>query len=231
VSLEDPIEYNMDGVSQSQVMPDIGYTFANGLRTILRQDPNVIMVGEIRDGETAQLAVQAALTGHLVFATIHTNTSVGVIPRLVDMGVDPYLIAPTLVLSMGQRLVKKLVPGAGLEIPFGGIVEAETKRTFADLPEEFRKDIKMPTKVYKINDTTPESIMQSTSGRAAVFEAFKMTREVETLILKNPSEATIFDSLRKKGMLTMAERAMIKAFNGEIPWEEVDRIRGANDDI
>ncbi|MEI8339189.1 MAG: GspE/PulE family protein [bacterium] len=231
VSLEDPIEYNMDGVSQSQVMPDIGYTFANGLRTILRQDPNVIMVGEIRDGETAQLAVQAALTGHLVFATIHTNTSVGVIPRLVDMGVDPYLIAPTLVLSMGQRLVKKLVPGTGLEVPFGGIVEAEVNRSFSDLPEEFRKNIKMPTKVYKVDDTTPETIMQSTSGRAAVFEAFKMTREVETLILKNPSEATIFDSLRKKGMLTMAERAMIKAFNGEIPWEEVDRIRGANDDI
>src|SRR3989344_2196716 len=100
LSLEDPIEYNIDGMSQSQVHPDIGYTFATGLRTTLRQDPDVIMVGEIRDKETAQLAVQAALTGHLVFSTIHTNTSTGVIPRLIDMGVDPYLIAPTLILTM-----------------------------------------------------------------------------------------------------------------------------------
>src|SRR5690606_14031431 len=110
LSLEDPVEYSMDGVSQSQVQPEIDYTFASGLRTTLRQDPDVIMVGEIRDRETAQLAIQAALTGHLVFSTLHTNTAIGAIPRLIDMGVDPYLIAPTLALTMAQRLVKKLVP-------------------------------------------------------------------------------------------------------------------------
>src|SRR5690606_31404416 len=96
LSLEDPVEYSISGVSQSQVRPEIGYTFANGLRTTLRQDPDVIMVGEIRDGETAKLAIQAALTGHLVFSTIHTNSAAGIVPRLIDMGVDPYLIAPTL---------------------------------------------------------------------------------------------------------------------------------------
>ena len=107
VSLEDPVEYDVEGVAQSQVRPEIGYTFASGLRSILRQDPDIIMVGEIRDKETAQLAIQAALTGHLVLSTLHTNNAIGVVPRLVDMGVDPYLIAPTLILSMAQRLVRK----------------------------------------------------------------------------------------------------------------------------
>ena len=112
LSLEDPIEYDMDGISQSQVMPEIGYTFASGLRTTLRQDPDIIMVGEIRDKETAQLAIQAALTGHLVFSTIHTNNAIGVIPRLIDMGVDPYLIAPTLALAMAKDWQDRFVPGA-----------------------------------------------------------------------------------------------------------------------
>ena len=117
VSLEDPVEYEIPGVAQSQVRPEIGYTFATGLRSILRQDPDIIMVGEIRDKETAVLAVQAALTGHLVFSTIHTNTAVGAIPRLIDMGVDPFLIAPTLVAVIGQRLVRKLCPGSGEALP------------------------------------------------------------------------------------------------------------------
>src|SRR5574343_843059 len=115
LSLEDPIEYNMDGMSQSQVRPDIGYTFASGLRTTLRQHPDLIMVGEIRDKETAQLAIQAALTGHLVLSTIHTNNSIGVIPRLIDMGIDPYLIAPTLKLAIAQRLARRVCPGTGRE--------------------------------------------------------------------------------------------------------------------
>ena len=113
LSLEDPVEYFVEGVTQSQVRPEIGYTFANGLRTTLRQDPDIIMVGEIRDGETAKLAIQAALTGHLVLSTIHTNDAVGTIPRLVDMGVEPYLISPVLILSMAQRLVRTLADGKG----------------------------------------------------------------------------------------------------------------------
>jgi type II secretory ATPase GspE/PulE/Tfp pilus assembly ATPase PilB-like protein len=117
ISLEDPVEYSIEGVSQSQIRPEIGYTFANGLRTALRQDPDVVMVGEIRDKETAQLAIQAALTGHLVLSTIHTNNSAGVIPRLIDMGVDPYLIAPTLQLALAQRLVRRICPGTGKKMP------------------------------------------------------------------------------------------------------------------
>jgi type IV pilus assembly protein PilB len=123
LSLEDPVEYQMEGVSQSQVRPEIGYDFSSGLRTTLRQDPDIIMVGEIRDKETAQLAVQAALTGHLVFSTLHTNNSAGVIPRLIDMGVDPYLIAPTLILAVAQRLVGLLPPGSGEAVPVDGSIK------------------------------------------------------------------------------------------------------------
>src|SRR4029078_5685364 len=115
LSLEDPIEYYVDGVIQSQIHPEIGYTFANGLRTTLRQDPDVIMVGEIRDGETAKLAIQAALTGHLVLSTIHTNDAGGVIPRLSDRGVEPYLIPPVLILSIAQRLVRTFCPDGAKE--------------------------------------------------------------------------------------------------------------------
>ena len=139
VSVEDPVEYEIEGVAQSQVHPEIGYTFASGLRSILRQDPDVIMVGEIRDKETAQLAIQAALTGHLVFSTIHTNTAAGAIPRLVDMGVDPYLIAPTLISVIGQRLVRKLCEGAGKEFRSPTASKASSTRNSPTLPPEAKK--------------------------------------------------------------------------------------------
>lgn len=219
LSLEDPIEYSIDGMSQSQVNPDIGYTFATGLRTTLRQDPDVIMVGEIRDKETARLAVQAALTGHLVFSTIHTNTSTGVIPRLIDMGVDPYLIAPTLILTMSQRLVNLLCPDSGKPLPVEGSIKALIDRQFSDLPEEFRKEL--PPLNYVYDKSPSPSCPSGIRGRIAVFEAFKMDKDVESLILSNPSESSIFKSLRGKGMLNMKEDAIIKALNKIIPFEEV----------
>jgi type IV pilus assembly protein PilB len=222
LSLEDPIEYNIDGVSQSQIFTDIGYTFANGLRTTLRQDPDVIMVGEIRDKETAQLAVQAALTGHLVLATIHTNNAVGVIPRLIDMGVDPYLIAPTLILTMAQRLVKTLYPGTGKAMPVEGSIKAMLDRQFQDLPEEHKAKLPKFEAVYEpeASSMCPTGI----KGRIAVFEAFKMNKEIEKLILTSPTEASIYDSLRKRGMLTMKEDAIIKTLNRQVPFGEVDGL-------
>ena len=222
LSLEDPIEYNIDGVSQSQVFADIGYTFATGLRTTLRQDPDVIMVGEIRDKETAGLAVQAALTGHLVLATIHTNNSVGVIPRLIDMGVDPYLIAPTLILTMAQRLTKTLYPGTGKTKPVEESIKAELDKQFADLPEEYKKNLPKFENVYEPEPTAlcPTGL----KGRVAVFEAFKMNKEIEKLILSNPTETAIYETLRKRGMLTLKEDAIIKALNKEIPWSGVDEL-------
>jgi len=132
LSLEDPVEYSMEGVSQSQIHPEIDYTFATGLRTTLRQDPDVIMVGEIRDKETAQLTIQAALTGHLVFSTLHTNNVIGAIPRLIDMGVDPYLIAPTLALVMAQRLVRTLCPNGGKPMAVKDSIKLMIDKEFED---------------------------------------------------------------------------------------------------
>ncbi len=222
LSLEDPIEYNVEGMNQSQVKPEIGYTFANGLRTALRQDPDIIMVGEIRDKETAQLAVQAALTGHLVFSTLHTNTAAGAIPRLIDMGVDPYLIGPTLICAIAQRLVTNLCPGAGKAIPVEGSIEKIIERQFSDLPEQFKKDVPMAKTVYEAIPTA--ECPSGTRGRSAVFEVFKMDKDIESVILSHPTELEIQKMLRQKGMLSLREDAMIKAFRGEIPFEEVNKL-------
>ncbi|MEK9184662.1 MAG: GspE/PulE family protein [Patescibacteria group bacterium] len=222
LSLEDPIEYSMEGVSQSQVRPEIGYTFATGLRTTLRQDPDVIMVGEIRDKETAQLAVQAALTGHLVFSTLHTNNAAGVIPRLIDMGVDPYLIAPTLILAIAQRLVSLLCPGSGAEFPIEGSIKVMLDKQFADLPEAFKKQIPQAKNVYGISPS--KECPSGTRGRTAVFEAFKMDKDLESVILNKPTEDEISKLLRSKGMFTMKEDAILKALNKEIPFEEVNKL-------
>ncbi|MFP4539812.1 MAG: GspE/PulE family protein [Candidatus Paceibacterota bacterium] len=222
LSLEDPVEYNMEGISQSQVRSDIGYTFANGLRTILRQDPDIIMVGEIRDKETAQLAIQAALTGHLVFSTIHTNNAIGVIPRLVDMGVDPYLIAPTLVMAIAQRLVRDLCPSAAEEVPTEGSIKEMVNKQFEDLPEEFRKEIEIPDKVYQAGSSS--ECPTGVKGRSAVVEILEMDRELENIILTDPNENKIEEYARSKGMLTLREDAMLKAFKGEIPFSEVSTL-------
>jgi type IV pilus assembly protein PilB len=221
LSLEDPVEYNMEGVNQSQVHAEIGYTFASGLRTTLRQDPDIIMVGEIRDKETAQLAIQAALTGHLVLSTIHTNTAIGVVPRLVDMGVDPYLIAPTLILSMAQRLVSQICEG-GQEVPVEGAIEMMVEKQFSDLAPEYKKDVKIPKAVYEISPTS--ECPNGVRGRTAVAEVLEIDRELQKLILSDPTENTLYKYARSKGMKTMKEDAMIKAFKGEIPWSEVNKL-------
>lgn len=222
LSLEDPIEYNMEGVSQSQVHAEIEYTFANGLRTTLRQDPDIIMVGEIRDKETAQLAIQAALTGHLVLSTIHTNNALGVIPRLIDMGVDPYLIAPTLILAIAQRLVRTLCVDGGKAIPVEDSLKVMFEKQFADLPEQFRNEIPMGKEVYEI-EVSP-TCLTGTSGRIAVMEVLEMNKQIEAVLLKNPTEIELTKVARQNGMLTMKEDAILKAFKRVIPFEEVNTL-------
>ncbi len=234
VSLEDPVEYQIKGVSQSQVRPEIGYTFANGLRSILRQDPDVIMVGEIRDKETAQLAVQAALTGHLVFSTLHTNTASGAIPRLIDMGVDPYLIAPTVIAIAGQRLVRTLCPNAGKPFPISDSLHMLLDKEFEDLPSEFRTGLPRFEHFYHASSTT--ECPNGTSGRLGVFEILSMDKDLEHIVLTKPTTEDIYTEARKKGMITMREDAIIKALAGKIPFEEVNTLGGSvfsenNDDI
>lgn len=223
LSLEDPVEYSVQGVSQSQVQPEIGYTFASGLRTTLRQDPDVIMVGEIRDSETAKLAIQAALTGHLVLSTIHTNTAAGIVPRLIDMGIDPYLIPPTLILGVGQRLTRKICPGTGEPVPIEGSLRAMLDKQFADLPDEYKKEIPLDGgEMLKITQTA--TCPSGTKGREAVFEMFAMDRDIEKVILDNPVESAIYDVARTKGLITMKEDAIIKALQKKIPYEEMNKL-------
>ncbi len=222
LSLEDPIEYNIEGISQSQVRSEIGYTFATGLRTTLRQDPDIIMVGEIRDKETAQLAIQAALTGHLVFSTIHTNDAVGVIPRLIDMEVDPYLIAPTLVLAIAQRLVRSLCPDAGKPIPVDGSIKVMLDKQFEDLPEKYRSKLPLGDTLYEAAPT--EGCPNGTRGRLAVMEVLQMEEEIEQIILRGGTEIEIAKAARARGMLSMKEDAILKAFKRMIPFEEVGTL-------
>ena len=219
LSLEDPVEYNIEGVSQSQVRPEIGYTFANGLRTALRQDPDVILVGEIRDKETAQLAIQAALTGHLVLSTIHTNSSIGVIPRLIDMGIDPYLIAPTLKLAVAQRLARRLCNDAGEEVPVDEGMQEMFDEAFESLPERYRSRI--PDKHTVFNPIPSPGCASGTKGRIAIMEALEVNQEIQDLILNNKSEDEIYQAARKNGFMSLKEDAIIKALNGKIPFGEV----------
>ena len=219
VSLEDPVEYHMPDINQSQVMAEIGYTFASGLRSILRQDPDIIMVGEIRDKETAQLAIQAALTGHLVLSTLHTNNAIGAIPRLIDMGIDPYLIAPTLIISIAQRLALMTCESSRKLVPMDPSVKMQIETQMKDLPDEFKKEFDLEGQMY---DTVPSTDCPfGTRGRIAVFEMFKVDKEMQSVILKNPTNNEIYKVARKKGMLMMCEDAMLKALKGVVPFREV----------
>ncbi len=219
VSLEDPVEYQIAGINQSQVMPEIGYTFASGLRSILRQDPDIIMVGEIRDKETAQLAIQAALTGHLVLSTLHTNSAVGAIPRLVDMGVDPYLIAPTLILTIAQRLSRQICPTSKKAVPADEAFKIMLEKEFADLPAEYKAKLALggdPHEAVSSSECT-----SGTKGRVPVFEMYKIDAEMQSVILKNPIESEIYRIARNKGMITMREDALLKSIKGSVPIQDV----------
>lgn len=219
VSLEDPVEYHIPDVSQSQVMPEIGYTFATGLRSVLRQDPDIIMVGEIRDKETAQLAIQAALTGHLVFSTLHTNNAIGVVPRLIDMGVDPYLIAPTLILSIAQRLARVICDNSKKEIPVDESLQKMLDKQFEDLPDEFRKELPVRKSLFEAEASS--DCPSGTRGRIAVFEMYEIDKEMQNIILRNPIESEIYRAARSKGYLSMREDAILKCAEGKIPLQEV----------
>ncbi len=221
VSLEDPIEYYIQGVNQSQVQPEIGYDFALGLRHILRQDPDVIMVGEIRDKETATLAIHAALTGHLVLSTLHTNNAIGVIPRLIDMGVDPFLITPTLILAIGQRLVRKLCPDSRKKIPLEGSIRDAIMREIDTMPDSIKQQTlaKLPEFIYQsqVSPTCPKG----RRGRIGVFEVLSMTPQLEQIILAEASEANILTEARRQEMLTLRQDGVLKVLEGAIGFDDL----------
>lgn len=222
ISLEDPIEYNLSDVTQSQIFPEIGYTFATGLRSILRQDPDVIMVGEIRDAETAQLAIQAALTGHLVFSTIHTNNAIGVIPRLMDMGVDPYMIAPTLCLALAQRLVRRTCPSSENQIEYDPAKRAFVDEAFKDLPEQFKSKLNLSK---NLNEAIPSNLCPSgVKGRIPVVESVYITDSMQKAILEKKNEAELWATARANGAISMKEDAILKCMEGTIPFVEINSL-------
>lgn len=227
VSLEDPVEYFVEGVNQSQVKPEVGYTFASGLRQILRQDPDIIMVGEIRDGETAGLGVNAALTGHLMLSTLHTNNSVGVVPRLTDLGVPPFLLSSALNLMLAQRLVRRLCEGCKREEAAPKSAEAVIKESIATLPPQVRaeaeKKFRPPYKVFKAGGLKDCKVCKGkgVSGRVGIHEIFRMTRELGDIVNGKFTDSLLWDEARRQGIVTLRQDGIIKALEGLVALEDV----------
>ncbi|OHB17197.1 MAG: hypothetical protein A2913_00985 [Parcubacteria group bacterium RIFCSPLOWO2_01_FULL_40_65] len=218
ITIEDPIEYHIKGVSQTQVEPEKGYTFSNGLRSIVRQDPDVILVGEIRDAETTEIAMHAALTGHLVFSTLHTNDAAGTIPRLIDMGAKPQIIAPAINLAMAQRLVRKLCDNCKEKI------EAANEE-YKKIKESLKNIGKNEIWIFKAKGCQ-ECNFTGYQGRIGIFEAFTIDEEVEKLILKSPAISEIKELIIKKGMTTMLQDGYLKVLEGITDMAELERVLG-----
>ncbi len=224
VTLEDPVEYFMAGINQSQVQPEIGYSFSSGLRSILRQDPDIIMVGEIRDKETAELATHAALTGHLVLSTLHTNNAIGVIPRLIDMGIEPFLISSSLNVAIGQRLVRKICKYCKEEFRPSLKMEELIKKELEEIPDDQKKDLDLGGKIKLFRGKGCDECKQSgTSGRMGIYEVLSMTPELEEIMSSKISENDIAEEAKKQGMITMKQDGIMKALLGLTTIEEVLR--------
>lgn len=229
ITIEDPIEYHLTGITQTQTNEQKGYTFAEGLRSALRQDPDVVMVGEIRDNETAEIAVQSALTGHIVFSTLHTNNAAGVIPRLIDLGVNPKILVSALSLSMAQRLVRKLCISCKKE----KIPSEKEKKTMQDVLDSIKNEGKNLSN-YNINPEAAFKLfsavgcekcnMTGYKGRIGIFEAIKTDEAIEKIMPENPSEREIKKVARNQGILSMRQDGMVKIINGITSFEEVQSV-------
>jgi type IV pilus assembly protein PilB len=228
VTLEDPVEYFLDGINQSQVKPEIGYTFASGLRSILRQDPNVIMVGEIRDNETAELAIHAALTGHLVFSTLHTNSAIGAIPRLIDMNIEPFLLASSLQAVAAQRLVRRICGHCKEEVKIPEKVLQKVRGLLQNLPREEveRYHVELgETLRFFAGRGCSECNESGYKGRIALHEVLEITEELRVIVAeKRGSEAEVKMIAEKQGMTTMKQDGILKALRGDTTIAEVERV-------
>ena len=237
ITLEDPVEYKMDGVNQIQVNAEVGLTFAAGLRSILRLDPDIVMVGEIRDGETANLAVQAALTGHLVFSTLHTNSAAGILPRLIDMGIEPFLIASTVNTIIGQRLVRRVAAKRNTyqssPLQTQSIIETvghllpktpeEVEKVSADLGYKNLPLANQKSYTLVKGRDTPQT-PGGYQGRAGLYEVMEVTEEIQQLIIKHATSHEVQKVAMAQGMITMRQDGYLKALTGITTLEEVNRV-------
>jgi len=225
VTLEDPVEYFIEGINQSQVKSSIGYDFSQGLRHIVRQDPDIIMVGEIRDTETANLVTHAALTGHLVLSTVHTSNAAGVIPRLLDLGIKPYLIPSTLSIAIAQRLVRKLCSYCRKKVKPKKEIKDLILKEIDDFPLSVKKNFKIPKPLYIWEaQGCRECNHEGFSGRIGLFEILSMTNQLSDIILKNPVETEILKEAKRQGMITMQQDGILKVISGVTTIEEVLRV-------
>ncbi len=224
ITLEDPVEYFMEGVNQTQINTEIGLTFSAGLRSILRQDPNIIMVGEIRDKETAELAVHAALTGHLVFSTLHTNDAIGALPRLIDMGIEPFLLAASINAVAAQRLTRKICENCKKEIPVPEEVKKEFREMLQGVSKEELGDIDLDKPKMYQGQGCEKCNTTGYKGRIAIMEELPVTDEIQNLVLSKASPVDMFAVAQKMGMITMKQDGIIKVLRGVTTFEEVVRV-------
>lgn len=224
VTLEDPVEYFMAGVNQSQINPDIGLTFASGLRSILRQDPNIVMVGEIRDEETAELAIHAALTGHLVFSTLHTNNAVGAIPRLANMGIEQFLLSASVNLIMAQRLVRKLCDKCKKPTTLTTLIKAEVDAAMKTVPKDYLEKIDL--KDYKAYEAVGCEACGNIGykGRMGIFEVMPMLNEFQEILFAKKPAHEIYELTIKYGMISMKQDGIVKVLRGETTMDEIIRV-------
>ncbi len=224
VTLEDPVEYFIEGVNQSQIKPEIGLTFAAGLRSILRQDPNIVMVGEIRDEETAELAVHAALTGHLVFSTLHTNNAVGAIPRLANMNIEQFLLGASINLVMAQRLVRRLCDNCKKPIELSDVLKKELDTALATVPKEYLDNF--DPKTYKVYQAVGCDKCGNIGykGRFGIYEVLPMFTEIQDLIFSKLPAHKIYEAAAKLGIITMKQDGLVKVARGETSFEEIARV-------
>ena len=238
ITLEDPVEYKMEGINQIQVNSEVGLTFATGLRSILRQDPDIVMVGEIRDKETAQLAVQAALTGHLVFATLHTNSAAGILPRLLEMGIEPFLIASTVRTVIGQRLVRKIADTGKVSYESTEAETAAIQSALSDLlpktdAERAAVAEDLGYKDLPLAGQTAYTLAKGTDnpdypagykGRVGLYEAFEVSEAIQSMILKKATSSEIEKVAQSEGMITMRQDGYLKALDGRTTVSEINRV-------
>lgn len=238
VTLEDPVEYKMEGINQMQVNGDVGLTFASGLRSILRQDPNVVMVGEVRDKETADLAVQAALTGHVVLSSLHTNSAAGVLPRLLDMGIEPYLIASTINTIIGQRLVRMLCTTCREQYQASKVETDSINKVLGKLLPKTKEDLAkvgedLGYENLPLAGQTAYTLFKAKGcgectggykGRMGIYEVFSMSEEMEQLLLKHATTTEVQKVAQADGMITMKQDGYLKTLTGITSMDEVARV-------
>ena len=227
ITLEDPVEYYIDGINQSQINADVGLTFAAGLRSILRQDPDVIMVGEIRDNETAELAVHAALTGHLVLSTLHTNDAFGAIPRFIDMGIEPFLITSSLNTVVAQRLVRRLCQHCLYEVELPESLQAEVNKHLIQIPDEnYIKRLGKKPEKFQFFEAKGCTRCENTGykGRILINEILEIDEELKKIIVSNPTVDALRETAKRQNMISVIQDGVLKALEKKTSISEIIRV-------